>query len=224
MLGLGLLIGYNSFSNYASVDGDGDTNYYGGGILGRYDLKSGALSGLYFDASARLGRTSTDFSSGDIRYHGNKADYDSDSLYWGAHAGLGYQWSFSEKAMLDVSGKFIWTRQDGDNVNVSGDRVHFDSADSLRTRLGGRFNYAVCDYATPYVGAYWEHEFDGKQRGNVNDIGIDSPSLKGDTGVGELGLTIKPVKDSGLSMDFGVQGYTGVREGVTGSLQLKLEF
>ena len=215
---------YNSFSNYASVDGDGDTNYYGGGILGRYDLKQGALSGLYFDASARLGRTSTDFSSGDIRYNGSKADFDSDAMYWGAHAGLGYQWSFTEKAMLDVSGKFIWTRQDSDSVSVHGDKVRFKDADSLRTRLGGRFNYAVCDYATPYVGAYWEHEFDGKQRSSVNGVGIGSPDLKGDTGVGELGLTIKPVKDSGFSMDLGVQGYTGVREGVTGSLQLKFEF
>ena len=215
---------YNSFGNYASVDGDGDTNYYGGGILGRYDVTSGALSGLYFDASARMGRASTDFSSGDIRYHGSKADFDSDSMYWGAHAGLGYQWSFTEKAMLDLSGKFIWTRQDGDNVNVHGDRVRFDSADSLRTRLGGRFNYAVCDYATPYVGAYWEHEFDGKQRSTINGVGTGSPDLKGDTGMGELGLTIKPVKDSGFSMDLGVQGYTGVREGVTGSLQLKFEF
>ena len=222
--GWGSYNSYNSFSNYASVDGDGDTNYYGGGILGRYDVTGGALSGLYFDASARMGRASTDFSSGDIRYHGSKADFDSDSMYWGAHAGLGYQWSFTEKAMLDLSGKFIWTRQDGDSVNVHGDRVHFDSADSLRTRLGGRFNYAVCDYATPYVGAYWEHEFDGKQRSTINGVGTGSPDLKGDTGMGELGLTIKPVKDSGFSMDLGVQGYTGVREGVTGSLQLKFEF
>ncbi|SBW05730.1 putative Outer membrane autotransporter barrel domain protein [uncultured delta proteobacterium] len=222
--GWGSYNSYNSFSNYASVDGDGDTNYYGGGILGRYDLKRGALSGLYFDASARLGRTSTDFSSGDIRYNGSKADFDSDSMYWGAHAGLGYQWSFTEKAMLDLSGKFIWTRQDSDSVSVHGDKVRFKDADSLRTRLGGRFNYAVCDYATPYVGAYWEHEFDGKQRSSVNGVGIGSPDLKGDTGVGELGLTIKPVKDSGFSMDLGVQGYTGVREGVTGSLQLKFEF
>ena len=50
------------------------------------------------------------------------------------------------------------------------------------------------------------------------------PLPQGDTGVGELGLTIKPVKDSGFSMDLGVQGYTGVREGVSGSLQLKFEF
>ena len=109
-------------------------------------------------------------------------------------------------------------------MDVHGDKVKFKDADSLRTRLGGRFNYAVNDYVTPYVGAYWEHEFDGKQRFSVNGYAEDSPTLKGDTGMGELGITIKPVKDSGFSMDLGVQGYTGVREGVTGSLQLKFEF
>ena len=228
--GWGSYNSYNSFSNYASVDGDGDLSYYGGGILGRYDVTSGRLAGLYADASFRLGRVSTEFSSSDIRYaDGSKADFDSDAMYWGAHAGFGYQWSFTEQAMLDLSARFIWTRQDGDNVNVSGDRVRFDEADSLRTRLGGRFNYAVNEYVVPYIGAYWEHEFDGKQRTSVNGVDIDSPKLRGDTGVGELGLSVRPFagKDgaaSGFSMDLGVQGYTGVREGVTGSLQLKFEF
>ncbi len=244
---------YNSFSNYASVDGDGDTSYYGGGVLGRWDFPIGrtgraaaaqrsepetGLSGearasapqevepsvIYIDASARLGRTSVDFNTSDIRYNGNKADFDSDAMYWGAHAGLGYQWSITEKAMLDMSGKFIWTRQGSDTVKVHGDKVRFKDADSLRTRLGGRFNYAVCDYAAPYVGAYWEHEFDGRQKSSVNGVGIGSPALKGDTGVGELGLTIRPVKNSGFSLDLAVQGYTGVRDGVSGSLQLKFEF
>ena len=98
------------------------------------------------------------------------------------------------------------------------------SPPTCENHWGGRFNYAVCDYATPYVGAHWEHEFDGKQRSSVNGVNIGSPSSKGDTGVGELGLTLRPVKDSGFSIDLGVQGYTGVREGVAGSLQLKFEF
>ncbi len=222
--GLGNYNSHNSFSNYASVKGDGDTSYYGGGLLGRFDVTGGVLSGAYVDASARLGRAETEFSSGDIRYNGNRADFDAASMYWGTHAGLGYQWSFTEQAMLDLSAKLLWTRQDGDNVDVHDDKVRLDDADSLRTRLGGRFSYAMNEYITPYAGAYWEREFDGKQRSSVNGVDIDSPSLEGDTGVGELGLTVKPVKDSDFSFDLGVQGYTGVREGVTGSLQLKFEF
>ena len=53
---------------------------------------------------------------------------------------------------------------------------------------------------------------------------INSPSLRGDTGIGELGFTLTPSKNLPLSFDLGVQGYTGKREGVTGSLQVKWEF
>jgi hypothetical protein len=42
--------------------------------------------------------------------------------------------------------------------------------------------------------------------------------------MGELGLSLKPSQSLPLSFDLGVQGYTGKREGVTGSLQIKLEF
>ena len=220
----------NSFSNYASVDGDGDTSYYGGGVLGRYDLTSGFLSGLYFDASARLGRAKADFNSDDIKYNGSDADFDSASLYYGLHGGLGYVWNITEAASLDLSAKLLWTRQESDSVSVHGDRVRFKDADSLRTRLGGRFTCAVTEQFTPYAGAYWEHEFDGKVRSTVNGNGIDAPELTGDTGVGELGLSFRPFAEagsgaaSGLSFDLAVQGYTGVREGVSGSFQLKFEF
>jgi hypothetical protein len=44
------------------------------------------------------------------------------------------------------------------------------------------------------------------------------------TGMGELGLSLKPSKTLPLSFDLGVQGYVGKREGVTGSLQVKFEF
>lgn len=222
--GWGSYDSHNSFSNFASVNGDGDTSYYGGGLLGRYDLTSGALSGLYFDASARLGRAKMDFDTDDIKYNGSDADFDSASLYYGLHGGIGYIWNITDAASLDLSAKLLWTRQESDSVSVHGDRVRFKDADSLRTRLGGRFAYAVSEHFTPYVGAYWEHEYDSKARSTVNGNSIDAPDLKGDTGMGELGISFKPVADSGLSLDLAVQGYTGKREGVTGSFQLKFEF
>jgi hypothetical protein len=42
--------------------------------------------------------------------------------------------------------------------------------------------------------------------------------------MGELGLSLKPSATLPLTCDVGVQGYTGKRKGVTGSLQIKLEF
>lgn len=51
------------------------------------------------------------------------------------------------------------------------------------------------------------------------------PSIKGDTGIFELGISLSNAdKENPLSVDFGVEAYLGVREGFSGSMQLKLEF
>lgn len=220
---------HNSFSNAASVKGDGDLSYYGGGVLGRYDFAPATIVGgpgnLYLDASFRAGQTKTDFNSSDLRDgSGRKADYDSSAAYYGMHAGIGYLWNVTDKASLDLSTRYIWTHQDSDTVNVLGDPVKFKASDSHRWRTGARFAYAVNEYIAPYAGAYYDHEFDGKARASTNGYGIDAPDLAGGTGIGELGLTLKPSQTLPLSFDLGVQGYVGIREGVTGSLQVKFEF
>jgi outer membrane autotransporter protein len=173
-----------------------------------------------------MGRVESEFSSSDLRdTNGRKADYDSESLYYGLHFGAGYVWNITDAASLDLYGKYFWTRQEGDSVKLStGEPVHFDAVDSHRIRAGGRFAYAVNEYFSPYVGAAYEHEFDGKARATTDSFRIDAPTLEGSTGIGEFGLSFRPTASIPLSIDLGVQGYTGQREGVTGSLHLKLEF
>ena len=95
---------------------------------------------------------------------------------------------------------------------------------SYRLRLGGRLTYAVNEHISPYVGAAWEHEFDGTARATSLGYALDAPSLKGDTGIGELGLSWTPSADTPLTIDLSVQGYTGIRQGYTGSLMAKWEF
>ena len=129
----------------------------------------------------------------------------------------------TDKAALDFSIRYIWTRQAGDSVSVAGDPIHFKAVDSQRWRSGARFNYDVSDCITPYAGAYYDHEFDGKAKATTYGYSLDAPDLQGGTTVGELGITVSPVGKS-WSVDVGVQGYTGVREGVTGSAQLKFDF
>jgi outer membrane autotransporter protein len=221
---------YNSFSNAASVHGDGDIYHIGGGVLGRMDfVPVGILGGpgrFYAEASVRAGGVHNEYSSSDLRDAlGRTADYDSSSAYYGFHLGTGYVWNIMDKAALDLYGKYFWTRQEGDSVTLStGDPVKFEDVDSSRLRLGGRFAYAVNEHVSPYVGAAWEHEFDGRARATTNGFDIDAPSLRGDTGIGELGVTLKPSQSLPLSFDLGVQGYTGKREGITGSLQLRYNF
>lgn len=102
--------------------------------------------------------------------------------------------------------------------------MRFEASDSQRWRSGARFSYAVTDQFTPYVGAGYEYEFDGESRATTYSRGIDAPSLKGGTGIGELGVSFRPMAGSGFSLDLGAQGYTGVREGVTGNFLVKYEF
>ena len=217
---------HNSFSTSASVNGDGDTYYLGGGILGRMDFTNTGPGNFYTEGSARIGSVHNEYGSSDLRDAlGRKAEYDSSSAYYGLHLGGGYLWNINEKASLDLYGKYFWTRQEGDSVTLStGDPVHFKNADSHRLRGGARFAYAVNEWVSPYVGAAYEHELDGKARATTNGFGIDAPDLKGGTGIGEIGLTFKPSATTPLSFDLGLQGYVGKREGVTGSLQIKFEF
>ncbi|SHN57181.1 autotransporter outer membrane beta-barrel domain-containing protein [Desulfovibrio litoralis] len=221
---------HNSFNNAQSINGSGDTNYYGAGVLARYSFTEGSLSGVYSEASFRFGRSNTDFSSNDFQsaIGQTSVSYDSSSPYYGAHAGLGYIWNLSEKINLDLYTKYLWTHQNSDSLTVAGDPFHFDSADSHRWRNGARLNYTVTTESgtsfTPYIGAAYDYEFDGKANATVYGERMNAPELTGGTGIGELGINFKPIVNSGFNIDLGIQGYTGEREGISGNLQIKFEF
>ena len=213
---------HNTFNHAITVRGSGDTFYTGGGILGRYALNSG----LYMDASARAGRAKMDFSTGDIRYNFNRvnARFDSASRYYGAHVGVGFARALDDRTQLDVAGRLIWSRQVADTVQVDIDRMEFDAVNSLRSTLGGRFSYQVNEVFSPYAGLWWEHEFDVEAGSRVNGVRVDAPDLKGDTGIVELGLRVTPESLKGFSLDVGIKGHTGKREGVAGNLNMKWMF
>jgi outer membrane autotransporter protein len=217
---------YNSFSNAASVKGDGDMHYLGGGILGRMEFLDTGFGNFHAEASGRAGGLHNNYSSSDLRDNqGRQAGYASSSPYYGLHFGTGYVWNINHKASLDLYGKYFWTRQNGDDVTLStGDPVNFEAANSSRLRLGSRFAWAVNACVSPYLGVAWEHEFDGKARASTNGHAINAPDLRGDTGMGEIGLSLRPSRTLPLSIDLGARGYVGKREGVTGSLQVKFEF
>ena len=224
--GWGSYDSYNSFSHQPSVRGDGDISYYGGGLLARYD----SPVNIYAEVSLRMGRVETDFRSGDIRnaVTGDTADYETSAVYYGAHLGLGYLWNICELLTLDVYTKYLWTRQEGDSVTMAGEKYTFEGIDSHRWRNGARLSYdVVLDSGvvfSPYIGAAFDYEFDSRAKGSVNGRKIDSPDIMGATGMGELGLSFKPSATGGLSLDLGLQGYTGKREGVAGSFQMKFAF
>lgn len=195
----------------------------GGGVLARLELSDTALRGLYAEGSFRMGSLRQQWSgeSGDLV--ARTASYDKETAYYGAHGGLGYVWSINDSLDLDLYGKYFWNRQQGFDVRVAGDKFSFDDADSHRVRGGARLKYAVNDVVKPYVGVAWEHEFDGKSRATTYGLDLPSPNATGGTGVGQIGLEIKPA-DSGFFINLDVQGYVGQRQGALGTVVMGYDF
>lgn len=217
---------YNSFSNAASVSGDGSSWYMGAGLLARMDFNDCGSGHIYAEASGRAGGLHNEYRNDDLRdADGRRAEFDTSTPYISLHAGLGYIWNLTDALSLDLHAKYFWTWQDSADTDLStGETLHFDAVNSHRLRLGGRLTYSVNEHISPYVGAAWEHEFDGTARATSLGYDLDAPSLKGDTGIGELGLSWTPSATTPLTIDLSVQGYTGIRQGYTGSFMAKWEF
>ncbi|MCM5557535.1 autotransporter outer membrane beta-barrel domain-containing protein [Pleomorphomonas sp. JP5] len=218
---------YDTFNGFASGDirGHGNSHYVGGGLLGHQDFRPMGPGHAYAEGAARVGVANNNYSSADLTSGGVAAGYDTSSSYYGVSAAVGYVWSVGEAMTVDVSGKYIWSRLGSDSVQLTtGETVDFEAVTSERTRLGARVSYALSNKVTPYAGAAWEHEFDGKARASTSGFAIDAPSMAGDTGIFEAGLTLKPSDDLPLSIDLGLQGFVGQREGLAGSFQAKLAF
>lgn len=209
------------------VRGGGDANYYGIGVHARYQWTDEKISGLYTDASLRIGKIDSDFNTPDIADNsGVKAAYDTDSTYYGAHIGVGHIWRLGDRTRLDLSSKFLWTRIGSDEFAMStGDRVELGSVNSSRWRTGFRVTRDQSEQLSLFAGAYYEYEFDGDASGKIyGQYHIDKASLSGGTGIGELGLVYRPASNDRLSAMIGVQGYVGAREGFSGRLKLEYSF
>ena len=75
-----------------------------------------------------------------------------------------------------------------------------------------------------YVGLAYEHEFSGSARANYSGEAIAAPSIKGGTGIGEIGLVYKPSGKSTFSMDVGLNAYVGKRQGIGGGFKFNWGF
>lgn len=209
---------YNSFGNAPSVTGDGSTRYAGAGVLGRYDLSER----FYLDGALRAGRTRVDFSSQNLCTGlGQCADYDSSVMYYGASLGAGYLHQLTEKTAVDVSSRVQLTHQNGTSLTIIDDPYTFAAINSYRWRNGVQINHALRDNLATYGGLAYEYEFDGKADGTAYGLPLDAPSVKGGTGILEVGIRSARKMDSGkLNLDAGLQGYGGKRTGFGGQLRL----
>ena len=216
----------DTFNGFASgdVNGRGNSQYTGAGVLLRYDVETGPLAGLYAEGVGRLGNVDTQWHSDDLRDNMDRpADYDLSTPYYGAHVGLGHVLSLADVVNVDTYGKFFWTHQGGDRADMNGEIVNFDDVDSRRLRLGVRFDLTAFESMTPYVGAAWEHEYSGTARAVARDFSIPDASLEGDSGVFELGLAVEP-SSRPLTLDLALVGSAGERDSLGGHLSVLYRF
>jgi outer membrane autotransporter protein len=156
---------------------------------------------------------------------GLKVSYETRAPYFGLHVGAGYIFKLGDSTVVDLYGKYFWNHQiAADATLTTGDLVSFGAVNSHRVKVGARFVFTLNEYLSPYVGAAFEQEFAGTAKANTNGLAIDAPSIKGGSGMGELGIKFTPGESSPFGLDLGLQGYTGKRQGLTGSLRLSFDF
>lgn len=177
----------------SSIRADGNTKYYGIGMIVRQDNNNG----LYYEGSLRYGRMDADYASGDLIGVGGKkvyAGYDSSSSYYGAHVGIGRVSKLNDTVKADIYAKLLYTHQSGDSVILggagNGEVYDFDAVNSTRARLGARLSKENDERGTYYAGLAYEYEFDGEAKATVKGLSTPAPSIKGSSGMLELGYII----------------------------------
>lgn len=210
---------YNNFVNAASVRGDGDTRYFGAGWLGRYQKNHGR----YLEGSLRFGKVSNEFSSNDIGLTGTNSRFDISAPYYGMHIGFGKETDFGNNKQ-DVYTKLLWTHQNGSHATVQGDAFDFGAINSYRWQLGTKWLHKTNAQTTVRTGLAYQYEFDGEANATAYGMNIDAPSMKGSTGIVEVGLTQESKDGKGAKLDFGLQGFFGKMRGVAGNIQATWEF
>ena len=218
--------GYGNYTSYLDngVRGDGKTKYYGVGVLARQDNNSG----VYYEGSLRYGRMDADYASNDLGPAGVHSSYDSSSAYYGVHLGIGKVTELNDTTKADVYAKLLYTHQNDDSVTLQGEGngevYDFDAVDSTRARVGARVSKAYSERGTGYVGLAYEYEFDGEARATVKGFSTPSPSIKGSSGLLELGYILQPKGVNDPTINIGLQGWSGKKQGVTGNVNFVWTF
>ncbi|WP_026759792.1 autotransporter outer membrane beta-barrel domain-containing protein [Selenomonas ruminantium] len=212
--------GGGSYDSYledaAGTHGEGGAHYYGLGIMARQVNHDG----LYYEGSLRGGRVNSDYKTTMDTL--GKVNYDSSSNYFAAHLGVGKAFSIGNGNTLDGYLKYFYSHQAGDTTtihieNAADERGSFDAVDSHRLRIGARLTHKVNDRNSFYGGLAYQYEFGGEARAHFSSGGnVPSPSVKGGSGMLELGWQVKP--GGPVTIDLGMTGWAGKQRG--GSIQL----
>ena len=219
--------GAGNYNSYLSdgTHGHGTSNYYAGGFIFR---KMNKKSGFYYEGSARLGRAhsnfaSNDFKMGDLPIH---LSYSVSAPIYAGHVHLGQIYSINRENTFQIYGQYFHTYQGGMDTHLStGEDYEFNSINSGRFRAGCRLIRQTPNKKNRlYSGLAYQYEFNGDSSARYKGYSTRESSMKGSSGMIELGWQLKPTKESPLMVDLGVVGWIGYQKGVTCQVKFKKAF
>ena len=198
---------------------NGELTYNGAGIATRLMTDSG----FYSEGSVHLGQLKIEMNNALLDTAGNNWDFDSRSMYYGAHLGLGWLMPISSTLDFDLSGKYFYARTTSDTFRVNDEKYCFSNIDSHRLQLEGKLNYTE-NNVTLYTGLGVEYEFDGQSSMKAASTPKFVSDINGFTAIADLGMRISPSVNSPWLFQANVRGWEGERDGVSGTATIEYQF
>ena len=209
--GLFVQYGKSDFSTHNdNFRGDGDNELIGGGLMFHQDGRSG----YYYDGNVVAGKV-------DTKWNCSAGGYDDSAPYYGFTFGMGTKTNHGNNRVTDVYGRYSFNHLGSMEGNIGGYDYDFDTAISSNLRLGVRVEYLKGSKNRAYWGLAWEHEFAGDFDATMNLGPTESPSIKGDTGIAEIGYEWTR---GDWNYNLNLEGSFGKREGITGSTNIIYNF
>ena len=200
-------------TRHEGMHGKGDFSYTGVGLYSKQTWDNG----WFVDGSGRIGRVKRDFRSSSMVDGGFN---DKSSNYYGFHIGGGKEIELSPDDKVTIRGKLLWTEiGDFSTTSKADERLHFDSARSVRTHVGTQIDHRVTSEVKVYAGAAWEQELDGEVKGKLDGYRVDKPDFSGASAVFEVGGKYEQIPGmQGWVANAGLKGVAGTRQEFSGKL------
>ncbi|WP_373767414.1 hypothetical protein [Glaesserella sp.] len=217
LYGVAAEYGYSRYTAHLDdgTEGKGSAWYLGANAFSNYLWSNG----FYVQGSLRAGRVSSKYYSYDFNHvYGNYVRYTSRSTYVAGHVGLGKVWQLGNQNSLDTYVKYFDSYTSSDSAQLStGETYDFSSVHSKRARIGAQYNHNLDNWGM-HFGVAYERELNGNVRAHYQGNGLPTPTMKGGTTIGEVGVNYQ---QGGKTFNAAVQGFGGRQQGVSLNLGIK---
>ena len=214
-------------SPVGETKGDGKHNYVGFGVYGNCATP---IDWLHVTGYVKGGWLRNEFSA---PIAGVSVDFDRTSNYWGAHLGMYGEFQAAGKIKNRTFLNYFYDGRESESYEASGSsevagaRFHFDALNVHRVQAGSLIEYQYSSTLRPYASVAYEYAFkanaEGSARDHIGTLAMNGTDLEGGTGILSLGWTYLNEANT-FEFDCGVNGYAGVRKGVSAQLQAAWKF